>query len=147
MGLVLGLTIGYVQGRLLQLSFSNAFTWSLANGLCLAGIFLVDEVGSVFLDFELGQTWIIVQTMIFAVAGAFAGFWQSKIEHYSWHWVVSSAAAWGAAILVTQILYEILPQHDMWGLVTLIAAVLAGGLTLGVISGWGAYRNFSRSFS
>ena len=136
-GVGMGAGVGLLQGRAIRGIISNAKAWTCSSVVGLAAPFLV-------FDLSRSAGWQLPFSLYISVAlgGLGAGVWQSilmrPMVRRAWIWVLGSIAGWSlasASAAVADLLPRALSLRGLASAAAYLAAVVAGGLILGLVTG------------
>lgn len=152
LGIAVGTGVGLMQWRLLRSRFSGGVSWVVTNGL---GMGLAGGVGygaavlifgySEGLEDPLNAPAILGWTLVAACGGLIAGLLQRRIlirqvpAQKADHWVLASTLGWGLSFTAFGTIGAvgfrvIVPVMPGAGALIFFAALIAGGLTLGLVT-------------
>lgn len=139
MGAGAGVSIGFIQRKILKKEIKLPYSWILAGA---SGLAVSEFVSGLLLwmlgsnrDMDQSTQFLFISIMIYAIGGAIIGILQTNIlEKNNLNakpWILTNSLAWGAAILLT-----LISLNDEEGTAfILIAMIILGGVLFSFITG------------
>jgi hypothetical protein len=138
-GLGMGTSVGFMQGRVLRVRLDPAvrWPWFWSCALGLAAPFLIVDIADVM---RLTLPYSLQASV--ALAGLLAGMWQRRLLapyalHSGW-WVCGSVVGFLLAAGMTAIADWLFRAHSfrgLWGAIAFLGIIAGGGLALGLVTG------------
>jgi hypothetical protein len=137
-GAGMGAGVGLMQGRLIRSIIGKPALWIWSCILGLGAPFLMMDIAKIA-GFDIPYSLLVY----IVIGGLIVGGWQALIlrSHIpgTGLWMMASALGWTLAAGTSAIADSLSRSHSIrgiWGAVAYLGLVAAGGLILGLVTGW-----------